>query len=126
MIQYNALKYEEKYEPKIKVTITPIKEIKITHLFKTSVENLTKLEAISESPRLYWCNGILFNFINYESDEVTAKQLDGILHINAFHYAICDQRPDISKWNGYSLEVSDLTGHYTFENLTKSIKEELK
>ena len=105
----------------MKITYNPINEVRITHLFKTSVENLTKLEAISETPRLFWCNGILFNFTNYESDELTAKQTEGILYINAFHYA--ESEPiQISKWNGYSLEISNLSGHPTFEKLIESIK----
>lgn len=34
----------------MKVTISKISEVKISHLLKTSIENLTKIEAISKTP----------------------------------------------------------------------------
>jgi len=43
----------------MKVTTNKINEIHISHLLKTSIENLTKMEAITSEPKLFWCKGIL-------------------------------------------------------------------
>ena len=97
------------------------KEIIITSVMKTSVENLTKIEAISSEPKLSWCNGILFNVYGFSNKEIELKELEGIHYFSQLHYAECKEKIDVSKWSGYAVEVIDQTGHTTFEGLTKAI-----
>ena len=106
----------------MKVSLNPIKEIKITHLFKTTVKNLTKLEAITESPKLSWCNGLLFAFYEFPGEKLQIELTQGIWYLDSIHYAV-SEKIDVAKWNGYAVEVGDLTSHSTFEELTKQIKE---
>ena len=66
----------------MKVSINPINEVKITHLFKTTKDNLTKCQAVTETPKLYWCNGILFSFYEFSEEklqiELTKEIKEGI------------------------------------------------
>ena len=107
----------------MKVTLNPIKEIKITHLHRTTVKNLTKLEAITESPKLFWCNKILFNYYEFGGEKLNIELAKGIFYLDSFTYAICEEKIDVAKWNGYAVEVSDLTGHSNYEELTKQVLE---
>ena len=65
----------------MKVTINTINEISISHVLKTDIDNLTKIEATSESPKLYWCKGILFSIWEFSSEELTVKQTQGIWYM---------------------------------------------
>ena len=107
----------------MKVTLNPITEIKISHLHRTTVENITKIEAISEIPKLQWCNGILFSLYEFGVDELDIECTKGIFHIDTFRYAVCEKKIEISKWNGYAVEVMDYSNHSTFEELTKQVLE---
>ena len=68
------------------------KEIIITTVLKTSVENLTKMEAISPDPKLSWCNGILFNVYGFNNKDFELKELEGIHYLSGLHYAECKER----------------------------------
>ena len=69
---------------------------------------------------LAWCNGVLFHTDDFEAEDIVKKQIEGILYLKSFVY-VKSQKIQISKWNGYSIEVVDLTGYSFFEDLTKSI-----
>ncbi len=99
-----------------------ITEIKIAHLFKTSVEELTKHEAVTDAPNLNWCNGILFSQYETGIDEHFKKLVEGIYFIDSFNYALTEKIAE-SKWNGYTIEVKDCTGHSSYEEITKAILE---
>lgn len=105
----------------MKVSLLEITEIKISHLFKTSVEELTKMEAISSDPQLFWCNGILFSATENNTDSVSKKIFDGLFLIDSFSYAL-SEKITVSKWNGYSVEVIDTTGHTSYDAVTKAIQ----
>ena len=107
----------------MKVSINPIKEIVVCNTHKTSVENITKNEAISPTPVLLWCNGILFNLTQQNSDQVFIKQTEGIEYYDTVTYALSDKITE-SKWNGYTIEVLDMTGHSAYGPITKSLLEE--
>ncbi|MBC8501915.1 MAG: hypothetical protein H8D35_02170 [Nitrosopumilus sp.] len=107
----------------MKITLGIIKEIQITHLMKTSIENLTKLEAITQDPKLFWNSGILFSISEYDTDESSIRDRNGVWIIESLHYAFCDELITESSWNGYKVEVNDLSNHSTFSPLFQSLKE---
>ena len=106
----------------MKLTLNTIKEIVVLSIHKTTVENITKSEAISDCPVLYWCNGVLFNISQSQSDQVFIKQTEGTEYLDTVTFAISDKITE-SKWNGYTIEVRDVTNHSLYEPLTKSLKE---
>ena len=106
----------------LKVTLNPIKEIIVFNIHNTTVENLTKNEAISPVPILHWCNGILFSVAAVSNDQIFLSQKDGIEYLDTVTYAYSDYITE-SKWNGYTIEVQNMSGHSTFEVLTKSLLE---
>lgn len=106
----------------MKVTLGNIKEVVITKISKTTVENLTKYEATTNSPRIYWCNGILFNHYDFDNESSFQEITKGMYYIDTIFYAESD-KVSSSKWNGYDVEVHDLTGDKIMESITKAIKE---
>ena len=107
----------------MKVTSNIIREVNISHLHKTNIENLTQMEAITENPKLYWCKGVLFSVYEFTSEEIVTKQIKGIWYLDSFTYAICQERNEYSTYNGFKVDVIDMTGHTTYENLIESILE---
>lgn len=105
----------------MKVILNPIKEIYITNIVKSDIHRLTKQQAIRDKP-LAWCSGILFSVDEIENDELVKKQSEGILYLESFAYTE-SEKIEVSKWNGYSIEVIDVTGHDTTEKLIKCIIE---
>ncbi len=105
----------------MKVLLNTIKEIVIFSTHKTTVEEITKIEAIDSDPKLFWCNGILFNYARADNEETIKQLIDGIFYIDTFTYTI-SEKIDQSAWNCYKVEVIDMTGHFSFEALTNSIK----
>ena len=83
---------------------------------------MTKVRTISES-YLAWCNGLLFYLEEFDSKDIIKKQIEGIWYLQSFVYTKCKEKIQQSKWNGYSLEVVDVTGYLMYEDLTKSILE---
>ena len=63
----------------MKVTFETIKEIRVLNKHKTTVENLTKFEAISNQPSLFWCNGVLFSLAVNLSEFRAVKQFEIVL-----------------------------------------------
>ena len=106
----------------MKVILNPIKECYINQIVKSDIQNMTKIRTISES-YLSWCNGLLFYLEEFDSKDIIKKQIEGIWYIESFVYAECKEKIQQSKWNGYSLEVIDLTGFSIYEDLTKAILE---
>jgi hypothetical protein len=106
----------------LKVTLDTIKEIVVFNLHKTTVQDLTKDEAISDTPVLLWSNGILFNVAVATNDQIFLKQTQGIEYLDTVTYAFSDKITE-SKWNGYTIEVRDMTNHSVYEPLTKSLLE---
>lgn len=104
----------------MKVILNPIKEIYITNIIKSDIHRLTKQQAIRDKP-LAWCNGVIFSIDEIENDELVKKQSEGILYLESFVYAECKSFIEVSKWNGYSIEVIDFTGHDTTEKLIECI-----
>ena len=107
----------------MKITHIPTSEIIINDIFKTSKDNLTKIQAISNEPKLSWCNGLLFVLYGFSDKYFSLKQSQGIVHYSEITYAECEDKVDSSSWNGYSVEVSDFTGHREFEVITQAIKD---
>ena len=105
----------------LKVILNPITEIKITDLFRTTIEIITKNRAINSQP-LLWVDGILFYVIDYDHKELTLSASRGIYYLDTVCYT---ESPFIeeSKFNGYAVDVLDCTGHKTFEGLAKAIKD---
>ena len=107
----------------MKLTSNTINKIHVFHLFKTTVETLTKIEAILPHPNpLYWINGILFNLEELESEELITKKIHGIWYIDQLTYAFCKEHITVSRWNRYAVEVIDLTGHPTLEKLIELLR----
>ena len=106
----------------MKVLSNPIKECHINQIVKSDIQNMTKVRTISES-YLAWCNGLLFYLEKFDSEDIVKKQTEGIWYLQSFVYTECKEKIQQSKWNGYSLEVVDLTGYPMYEDLTKSILE---
>ena len=90
----------------MKVVFDTIKEIRILNKHKTTVENLTKFEAISSQPSLFWCNGVLFSLAVNPSEFRAVKQFEGIEIIDELTYAF-SEKIERSSWNGYAIEVRD-------------------
>ena len=109
-------------EKRLKITLDTIKEIVVFTTYKTTVDEITKIEAIDSNPKLFWCNGLLFNYSRSDNAETTKQLLSGIFYIDTFTYAISD-KIDQSAWNCYKVEVVDMTGHFALNQLTKSLKE---
>ena len=111
----------------MKLNTNLIKEVSIFHLQKTSVENLTKMEAISERPILYWNQGYLFSLIESQSETLQSKIIEGSWFIDSLTFAECPKRIDQSFWNGnYSVEVIDVSNFPNFDELIKLVSEKLK
>ena len=110
----------------MKVIMNIIKEVHISHLHKTNVENLTQMEAITENPKLYWCKGVLFSVYEFSNEELAVKQTQGIWYLDSFTYAECKEKSDYSTYNGFKVDVIDMTGHPTYEKLIESILENEK
>jgi len=108
----------------LKVILNPIKECYINQIVKSDIQNMTKVRTISGS-YLAWCNGLLFYYEEFDSEYINKKQTEGIWYLQSFVYTECKEKIQQSKWNGYSLEVIDLTGYLMYEDLTKSILGEL-
>ena len=84
----------------MKLIESPINEVHVSQLFKTSIDNLTKMEAITEKPTLYYCKNILFSLCELETEELN-KIFQGQWYLQTLTYAKCDSK--ISKWNKYSI-----------------------
>ncbi len=106
----------------MKVLLNTIKEIVIFSTHKTTVEEITKIEAIDSDPKLFWCNGILFNYARADNEETIKQLIDGIFYIDTLTYTI-SEKIDQTKVNGMIVSVIDMTGHSIFDILTKSLKE---
>lgn len=105
----------------MKVSFNTINEVIVFHVHKTTVENLTKYEAISQTPIILWCNGILFNVQTVSNDQIFLKQSEGIEYIDTLTW--CNsEKLDKSTWNGYAVEVQDVSNHPLFEAITKGLK----
>jgi len=110
----------------MKVTSNIIQEVNISHLHKTNIENLTQMEAITENPKLYWCKGVLFSVYEFTSEEIVTKLIKGIWYLDTFTYAICPEKNQYSAYNGFKVDVIDMTGHITYEKLIDYILENEK
>ena len=106
----------------MKITFNTIKEIIIFNIHKTTIQNITKNEAISETPVLLWCNDILFNMTQTTSDQLFLKQIEGIEYIDTITY-VNSEKIEQSRWNGYTIEVRDMSGHSIYEPLTKFLED---
>lgn len=106
----------------MKVAINNITEIHISHCHKTSIENLTKSEAVTQQPILFWCKGYLYSLSGFENDELTVKKTKGIWYIDSLTYSKSEKIQQ-SKWNGFSVEVIDSTGDPIIEKLFESLED---
>ena len=103
----------------MKITLNPIKEIYINQIVKSDIQRITKQQAINDKS-LSWCKGYLFSIDVIQNDELIKKQSEGFLYLDTFVYAE-SEKIDVSKWNGYSIEVIDFTGFEIIESLIGSI-----
>ena len=100
-----------------------IKKICIFHLHKTTVENLTKFAVLSQpsSIPLFWLDGYLFDMEETESEELTIQKTKGVWYIDSFTYAKTQELKQ-SNYNGYSIEVLDMTGHPALQKIIESLE----
>ncbi len=105
----------------INVILNPITIIKITDLVHSTVDNITKNRAIDSMP-LFWVDGILFYTIDYDHKDLMLETTKGTYYLDTVCYA---ESPLIesSKFNGWNVDVVDVTGFNTFEGLIQAIKE---
>ena len=105
----------------MKLTETGIQECSANHIFKLDVNRLARINAMGSNP-LLWCNDIIFFLGEFENSEaVTKSQLQGRYFVDTILYAnspLIDQ----VKWNGYTVEVLDMSGHKFYEELTEALK----
>ena len=106
----------------MKITFNTIKEIIIFNIHKTTIQNITKNEAISETPVLLWCNDILFNVTQITSDQLFLKQTQGVECLDTVTYTFTE-KIEQSRWNGYTIEVRDMSGHSIYDPLTKFLED---
>ena len=91
------------------------------HIVKLDVQRLIKVNTMGVQP-LLWCNDVLFWLGEFQpSEEVIANQIKGIMILDTILYAFSPLL-DVAKWNGYSTEVLDMTGHTFFDELTEELK----
>ncbi len=108
----------------MKVVLRPVEEVVIDTLFKTELDSLIKSQAISNEPKLYWCNGIMFMAYGYADNKVASKSIENhIQYYSEIEYAECPEFTEQAKWNGYSVEVQNKANHPEYEAITQSIKE---
>ena len=103
----------------VKLIANNFKAIRIKLLAELDVQRITKQEAIDKEPILCWCNGLLFNYVFAEKNP---EETDEIIRFENFYYAK-SPKIDSSTWNGYTVEVHDLTGVALFEYLTQKLQE---
>ncbi len=74
---------------------------------------------------LLWVDGILFYTIDYDHKDLVLEATKGTYYLDTVCYA---ESPLIesSKFNGWNVDVVDVTGFKTFEGLVKAIKEGLQ
>lgn len=105
----------------MKLTTNTINEIHISHCQKTTIENLTKYEAVTQQPILSWCRGYLYSIGEFENEELTIKKTKAIWYIDSLIYCK-SEKINQSKYNGFSVEVIDHTGDPTIEKLFDSLE----
>mgnify|MGYP000067043483 FL=1 len=103
----------------VKLVANNFKEIRIKLLAELDTQRITKQEATDKEPILNWCNGLIFNHIFAEKNP---EESDEIIRFESFFYAKCE-KIDSSTWNGYTVEVHDLSGVALFEFLTQKLQE---
>ena len=81
------------------------------------------MEEITENPKLNGCKGILFSVYEFTSEAIVQKQIEGIWYLDSFTFAICKEKNQYSAYNGFKVDVIDMTGHTNYENLIESILE---
>ena len=84
------------------------------------------MEAITESPQLFWIKGILFTMSEFSNEQLTIELTKGIFYIDTFNYSECKEKPDQLNWNGFKVDVLDLSGHPTFTHIIDFILENEK
>lgn len=101
-----------------------IKNVHIFHLHETTIENLTKMASLSQpNPTpLFWIKGYLFDLKEIESEEITIHKTKGIWYIDTFTYAKTQEQLTQSVWNGYSIEVIDMSNHPILEKIIESLE----
>lgn len=108
--------------PSVKLIANNFKEIRIKLLAELDIQRITKQEATDKEPILCWCNGLLFNYFFAEKN---LEESDSIIRFEHFYYAKSD-KIESSTWNGYTIEVHDLSGVGLFEFLTQKLQEKRK
>ena len=103
----------------VKLIANNFNEIRIKLLAELDVQRITKQEATDKEPIIAWCNGLIFNYIFAEKNP---EETDEIIRFEHFYYAKC-KKIESSTWNGYTVEVHDLTGVALFEYLTQKLQE---
>lgn len=104
------------------VTFRELNEIIITSIQKTDLENLVKKEAITSEPKLMWANQILFCCYEFSSEKIQAKRLEGLLFLDEVVYADCSEYLQKAKYNGFEIEVLNVSNHSVFEPLTRFLR----
>ncbi|WP_156416081.1 hypothetical protein [Nitrosopumilus sp. Nsub] len=105
----------------MKLIETEIQECSANHIFKLDINRLARINAMGSNP-LLWCNDVIFFIGDFEhSEAVTKSQLQGRYFVDTILYT---ESPliDQVKWNGYTVEVLDMSGHKFYEELTEGLK----
>ena len=106
----------------MKVILNPIKECYINQIVESNIQDMTKIQILKDSKFLAYCNGLVFYFEDYESEDIEKKFAEGIWYIQTFCYTKSKKNVE-SKYNGIPLEIIDLSNYPIFQELTKSILE---
>jgi len=106
----------------VKLIVNNFKEIRIKLFAELDVLRITKMELTEEKPVICFCNDLIFNYL---FSETNPEELDSIVRFEYFYYAK-SKKIDSSRWNGYTVEIHDLSGVALFEYITKNIQEKMK
>ena len=100
----------------MKLITNPVYAVEIISSGKTTLNNLTKMEANKEFPELFYCDGIIFSF------EYAEERFDqGTLFLDSFYFAD-SSKVDSVKFRGFEIDIIDYTGIEVFENIVREIK----
>jgi hypothetical protein len=103
----------------IKMIVNNFKEIRIKLFAELDIQRITKQELNEEKSVLCYSNGLIFNYL---FSETNPEDSDEIIRFEYFYYTK-SEKIDSSRWNGYTVEVHDLTNVPLFEFITKNIQE---
>lgn len=105
----------------MKLTLDTPNEVKVRCLFKTDLDNLIHIGG-SKQVSLLWVDGILIDFSEYPTSEKEVRECPDVFYVDTIAYAECPEYTPETKYNGFSVDVLDVTGNSFFDELAKELK----